>query len=64
MSTKKETQEIKKTAEMNKGSNGSVNSMPSIWYTWWSQDTYRSRLKSRAIAKDSFEDDIKKIATY
>ena len=25
--------EIKKTAEMNKGSNGSVNSMPSIWYT-------------------------------
>ena len=26
--------------------------------------TYRSRLKSRAIAKDSFEDDIKKIATY
>ena len=33
MSTKKETQEIKKTAEMNKGSNGSVNSMPSIWYT-------------------------------
>jgi hypothetical protein len=33
MSTKKETTEIKKTAEMNKGSNGSVNSMPSIWYT-------------------------------
>ena len=26
--------------------------------------TYRSRLKSRAIAKDSFEDNIKKIATY
>ena len=26
--------------------------------------TYRSRLKSRAIAKDSFEDDIKKISTY
>ena len=33
MSSKKETQEIKKTAEMNNGSNGSVNSMPSIWYT-------------------------------
>ena len=33
MSTKKETTEIKKTAEMNKDSNGSVNSMPSIWYT-------------------------------
>jgi hypothetical protein len=33
MSTKKETQEIKKTAELKKGSNGSVNSMPSIWYT-------------------------------
>ena len=26
--------------------------------------TYRSRLKSRAIEKDSFEDDIKKISTY
>ena len=33
MSTKKETQEIKKTAEMKNGSNVSVNSMPSIWYT-------------------------------
>jgi len=33
MSTKNETQEIKKTAEPKKGSNGSVNSMPSIWYT-------------------------------
>ena len=33
MSTKNETQEIKKTAELKKGSNGSVNSMPSIWYT-------------------------------
>lgn len=26
--------------------------------------TYRSRLKSRAVNKDSFEDDVKKIATY
>ena len=26
--------------------------------------TYRSKLKSRALQKDSFEDDIKKIATY
>ena len=33
MSIKKETQEIKKTVELKKGSNGSVNSMPSIWYT-------------------------------
>ena len=33
MLTKKETQEIIKTAEMNNGSTGSVNSMPSIWYT-------------------------------
>jgi len=33
MPTKKETQEIKKTADMKKGGNVSVNSMPSIWYT-------------------------------
>jgi len=33
MSTKKETPEIKKTAELEKGGNVSVNSMPSIWYT-------------------------------
>ena len=26
--------------------------------------TYRSRLKSRAMQKDSFEDDIRRIATY
>ena len=26
--------------------------------------TYRSKLKSRALQKDTFEDDIKKIATY
>jgi hypothetical protein len=33
MSTKKETQEIKRTADLKTGSNGSVNSLPSIWYT-------------------------------
>ena len=32
MSTKKETQEVKKTAEIKKDSNVSVNSIPSIWY--------------------------------
>ena len=33
MSTKKETQEIKKTAETQQGSNVSVKSLPSLWYT-------------------------------
>ena len=26
--------------------------------------TYRSKLKARAVNKDSFEDDVRKIATY
>ena len=32
MSTKKEFQEVKKTVEMKKDSDVSVNSIPSIWY--------------------------------